>query len=366
MVKILVIEDEESIRENILDLLDAEDFEAFGAENGKKGVQLAIEKEPDLVLCDVMMPEIDGYSVIKALRSNPTTATIPFIFLTARVDKSDLRTGMELGADDYLTKPCTPDELLKAVRIRLEKQAIIKQQQTQKLEELRTNLALSLPHELRTPLNGILGFSELLLDDFESLPPEEVREMLDSINVSGKRLYRLIQNFLLYAELELLHLDNTRLQAYYDANSYSIKELLTELAKEQARQAERETDLHLEIENASVQVSPSRLQKLVEEIINNAFKFSFPGTPVQVIGKVEPQGYVLTISDQGRGMTPEQITGIGAYMQFERRLYEQQGSGLGLTIAKRLTEIYKGKLTIESIPEEKTTVCVTLPLETHS
>ena len=122
MTKILVIEDEESVRENILDLLEAENLETLAAANGKIGVELAVSEVPDLILCDLMMPNIDGYEVLKLLNSQAITATIPFIFLTARTARADIRQGMELGADDYLTKPFTRSELLNAIKSRLEKQ----------------------------------------------------------------------------------------------------------------------------------------------------------------------------------------------------------------------------------------------------
>ncbi|MFN6513577.1 MAG: EAL domain-containing protein [Nostoc sp. CreGUA01] len=126
MPKILIIEDEESVRENILDLLEAEDFETIAAANGRIGVDLAISQVPDLILCDMMMPEIDGYGVLTVLRQDPATATIPFIFLTAKSAKSDFRRGMDLGADDYITKPFTRAELLSAIMNRLEKHATLK------------------------------------------------------------------------------------------------------------------------------------------------------------------------------------------------------------------------------------------------
>jgi EAL domain-containing protein (putative c-di-GMP-specific phosphodiesterase class I)/CheY-like chemotaxis protein len=122
MTKILVIEDEESVRENILDLLEAESFETLAAANGKIGVDLAVSEIPDLILCDLMMPNLDGYEVLKRLHLQAATATIPFIFLTARTAKADLRKGMDLGADDYVTKPFTRSELLSAIMSRLEKQ----------------------------------------------------------------------------------------------------------------------------------------------------------------------------------------------------------------------------------------------------
>ncbi len=140
MTKILVIEDEQLVRENILDLLEAEGFEGIGAENGHVGVTWAWDCKPDLIICDVMMPELDGYDVLKLLRKEPVTATIPFIFLTAKADKADFRQGMQLGADDYLTKPFTSAELLGAISTRLERKAAVARQSEQKLEELRKSL----------------------------------------------------------------------------------------------------------------------------------------------------------------------------------------------------------------------------------
>ncbi|HEY9695581.1 MAG TPA: EAL domain-containing response regulator [Oculatellaceae cyanobacterium] len=125
MNTILVIEDEELVRENILDLLDAEGFDTINASNGTIGVELAKKQKPDLIICDVMMPDIDGYGVLNILRQNLETATIPFIFLTAKAEKSDFRQGMNLGADDYLTKPYQPDELLGIITTRLKKRQAI-------------------------------------------------------------------------------------------------------------------------------------------------------------------------------------------------------------------------------------------------
>lgn len=122
MKKILVIEDESAIRENLLRLLKGEGFEVIEAENGRVGVSMAITKLPDLILCDITMPELDGYGVLATLRSEAITATIPFIFLTGKADRAELRLGMEQGADDYLTKPFTRDELLSAIASRFRKQ----------------------------------------------------------------------------------------------------------------------------------------------------------------------------------------------------------------------------------------------------
>src|SRR5205809_689698 len=119
MKKILVIEDEPEMRRNISVLLRYAQFEPIAAENGRKGVEIARRENPDLILCDVMMPELDGYGVLQALQTDPSLARIPFIFLTAKGEKEDLRTGMNLGADDYLTKPVPNAELFRAIATRL-------------------------------------------------------------------------------------------------------------------------------------------------------------------------------------------------------------------------------------------------------
>src|SRR4051812_43265617 len=121
MTKILVIEDELSIRENMAEILEYEGYEVLTAEQGVAGVQMARDSMPDLVICDIMMPLLDGYGVLTELRSQAETATIPFIFLTARADRDAIRIGMNAGADDYLTKPCGRDEIMAAVRARMAK-----------------------------------------------------------------------------------------------------------------------------------------------------------------------------------------------------------------------------------------------------
>lgn len=120
-LKILVIEDEELVRENLLEILEVNKFEAIAAINGQEGLQKAQENLPDLIICDIMMPDLDGYTVLTELQKDPLTEMIPFIFLTAKTERDDQRLAMELGADDYITKPCTVTELLSAIAIRLKK-----------------------------------------------------------------------------------------------------------------------------------------------------------------------------------------------------------------------------------------------------
>ncbi len=147
MKKILVIEDEPEMRRNLTTILRLEHFQPLAAENGRLGLELARREKPDVILCDVMMPELDGYGVIAALRASEETVSIPFIFLTAKGEKPDIRAGMNLGADDYLTKPVAKAELLAAIRSRLERAA----QQT--IPEFKPNF------ESAKPLEAVLGLT---------------------------------------------------------------------------------------------------------------------------------------------------------------------------------------------------------------
>jgi len=136
MKKILLIEDDSMMRENTAEILELANYEVFTAANGKEGSVLAKKTKPDLIVCDILMPELDGYGVLHVLSKDPETASIPFIFLTAKVERNEMRKGMELGADDYLTKPFEDTEILNAVEIRLKKNELIKMKFKQSLEGL--------------------------------------------------------------------------------------------------------------------------------------------------------------------------------------------------------------------------------------
>lgn len=362
MTTILVIEDEEPIRENLATLLEAEGYTVISAANGRIGVQLARQHLPDLILCDILMPELDGYGVYRELRQDPVTAIIPFIFLTARATQADLRAGMILGADDYLTKPFRREDVLQAIATRLARRAVVTQHFQSKVDELRRGMAQMLPHELRTPLTGILGFSSILAENYASLQADEIREIADAIHRSAGRLHRLIQKFLLYAELELVARNPEELQMLRGLRVESAALVIETAARRKAEEAGRNADLSLDLQDAAVGIAEPYLTFMAEELTENAFKFSTAGTPVQISSRVADRGLIIAVADHGRGMTPQQLAGVSAFMQFERRRYEQQGQGLGLALVRRLAELHGGELQIESRPDQGMTVRVSLPL----
>lgn len=361
MKKILVIDDEPWLREMVQMALRQYGFDVVLAENGAVGIELARRELPDLVLCDVNMDKVDGYLTLSALRNEPATAAVPFILMTGLADPAGMRHGMELGADDYLPKPFTIEELYAAVEARLKKAATLRQEAERKLADLRDNISLMLPHELRTPLNGILTYGEILATEAMTLPPAEIADMGRAIHDSSQRLERLIENFLIYAQIELLAADPQKINALRTKHTESPATLVEERARAQARAAEREGDLALQLADRPMPLSEDYLGKIVEELVQNAFKFSEPGSPVHVSISELPNGVALVVQDQGRGFSTEHITRIGAYMQFDRKMQEQQGLGLGLTIAKRLTELHGGLLSIQGKRGSPTIVTAKFP-----
>jgi len=361
MKKILVIDDEEWLREMIQVALQQRGHDVLQAENGAVGVEKARKDLPDLILCDVNMGKMDGYATLSALRNEPTTATIPFILMTGLADNAGMRHGMELGADDYLPKPFTIDGLYAAVDARLKKVQTVRAEAERKLTDLRDNISMMLPHELRTPLNGILAYGEILIADAATLQPHEIGEMGQVIYESGRRLERLIENFLILAQLQLLEADPQKVNALRRKQTTSPVRLIEEHARKQAEEASRTGDLQLQLSDTPVPISEEYLGKVVDELIQNAFKFSSSGAAVRVELSKTPAAVVLSVRDHGRGFSTEHISRVGAYMQFDRKMHEQQGIGLGLSIARRLTELHGGTLTIQSEKSAGTTVVVKLP-----
>lgn len=367
MTKILVIDDDLSIRNSLKEILTILSFETIIAPDSATGILLAKTDFPDLILCDIMMPNIDGYQVLKELKENSLTTNIPFIFLTAKSHFSEIREGMNMGADDYIVKPFTFKDLSRAINIRLEKKRTSEIETEKKLVELRTNISSHLPHELYTPLNGIMGPAQLLAQLPEKLSVEKIAEMGRLIYSSAERLHNIIQNFVLYSELELITNDQEKIAELKSKKEFCCPDyIILNSAECISNKYNRNSDLILPIidENIRINMSESYFQIVVNQLIENAFKFSTPNSPIQISSHIDndKMTYCFSIIDSGRGMTDEQIKRIGGYMQFERKKYEQQGAGLGLAIARKIVELHDGDFMIESVIGEKTIVTINLSL----
>ena len=359
---VLIISSQKEISQNIKEMITEDKFLVITASNDRLGLIEIQQKLPDLIFCQLNTAEIDSYRLLTELRKNSHTFTIPFIFITTKFDARQWRRGMDLGADDFLLQPFTASELHEVINARLAKQEAILTQYKQELDHLRNSIVDFLPHEMRTALTGILASSDLLLNQLDRLDLSIVRELLGCIDASSQRLSRLVHNFLLYSELSLIsqNLDQINLSNSPETclSLKTVEQIVAKLGKD----CHRPIDISWHGEDVSLAMSSFHLTKLIEELIDNALKFSSVGTPIEVTGHKNGDYFHLSVRDRGRGMTAEQIALIGACIQFDRPTYEQQGCGLGLAIVKQLLHIYGGKLIINSVLNQETKVNVYIPL----
>lgn len=363
MPKILVIEDEQDIRETIAEMLEFLDYDVVTSNDGAQGVKLARLHHPDLILCDIIMPNLDGYGVLMQLSADPKTVNIPIIFLTAKSMHEDIRRGMVLGADDYLTKPFSAHDLQEAVAARLERFDRVVWQGQHDLKLLREYLNLTLPHELRTPLTIISGYLDILQNGFDEFETDEVTSMLEKIGESAHRMRGVVENFVAYSQARIIRRDPELMAKLHEFSQTSAVQVLIEKqALQEATLAGREIDLSLNLQEGDVFFYVEHLRKVLSCLLINAFKFSPKGMPVQVTSRIESDSYIIQVRDFGRGMSAEEIDQIGENRQFERKLYEQQGVGLGLALAHLLAVINDGSLNIESSLGKYTAVTIRLKL----
>lgn len=356
MPRLLLVEDDDALRELYAELLAEAGHVLFTAGTGAGGLEILRRERPDLVLCDVGLPDLDGYGVLEAVRSDPVLAPTPFLFLTGLADKAQVRAGMAQGADDYLTKPVSPDELVAAVAARLARHDATRESAERRVDEMRRSLAVLLPHELRTPLTAILGGARMIQSFHREMPPEQIEEMAGAIVSAGQRLHRMAENYLLCAELELQRLADPAAAGRPLHGSAGAADVEA-AARERAAEVGRGDDVGLALDDLIVPTAPAYLRKIVSELVDNACKFSQAGTPVRVLLR-DDQGPLLEVADSGRGMSQQQLDDIGAFRQFDRAEHEQQGSGLGLALVKGLANGSGGHLSIESRPDAGTRVRV--------
>lgn len=357
--KILLIDDEELMRRTIRATLVRRGFTVLESANGAEGLELAKSQLPDLILCDINMLGLSGYDVLQRVQQHPATAAIPVVLITGDSEHHGLREGMNLGADDFLVKPFSPDSLLAAVGARIKRRQAVRQQATLEMEQLRRNIGQAVPHEMLTPLNGILATAELI-EGNPALSPD-VTELARVIISSGERLHRLISRFMRYTQLELMASRPGELAALWQSTSGPVDELVAAAAQAVAAEAQRAADLRLDLAGCTAPMLAEYFSQLCVELLDNAFKFSTAGTPVEVKVGLAADDIWLSVRDHGRGMGSDEIQRIGAFMQFQRGRYEQQGAGLGLVLARRIAEIHGGSLELNSQPGVGTEVLVRLP-----
>jgi len=344
-MNILIIEDEDDIRQTLQELLELNGHTALAAADGPAGIALA-ERRPDLIFCDINMPGMDGYAVMEAVQRHPHCRDIPFIFLTALADRAAQRRGMTLGADDYITKPCTEREILDAIAARVRRQRPLRERLEALLAERQREAGAAWSHELMTPLNGVLGGLQLIEAEAEAIKPEELKELLALIRDGAERQHRLSRQLILHHELvQLKSAPPPAARLGCDAASG-----IAAGAAEAAARHRREADVSVQCDDARLPLAATHLAAAVAELTGNALRFSSPGQPVTVTGTAGAGRYTITITDQGPGMTAEECRSFGPFVQFGRAKREQQGLGLGLAIAQSVAELAGGRLDLRPAP----------------
>jgi two-component system, sensor histidine kinase and response regulator len=371
MTKILVIEDEASLRDDLVELLDAEGFEAVGAEDGQMGVELAQKILPDLIICDIMLPKLDGHGVLSLLRNDTVTSLIPFIFLTARGTVDDFRQGMNLGADDYLTKPWRQADLMQAIATRLGKQAAVLQLQ-QKVEALEYSNVLkdgflnTASCELRSPITNMM----LSIQMIRNAPTRERQQLyIELLETECSREINLINDLLELQQLEThsrpLRLEPLNLQEWIS--------VIAEPFYKRIQQRQQTLQINIPPYIPSLVLDCVSLKRILGELLNNACKYTAPKGKIvldvyrspQVTGADSNPVLMTTFVVSNQAEIPKEAIPC-LFDKFYRvpggDRWNQGGSGLGLPLVKQLVEQLEGNIQVIS-ESHWTQVLIHLPAQ---
>jgi len=365
--QILVVEDDRHLIEGIREILEINGYEVMTASNGEAALEIlrSCARPPDLIVSDIMMPRMDGYEFCKEVRSRDKWAVIPFIFLTAKGERDDIKRGKSLGVDDYVVKPFDAEELLIVVRAKLATQQIRQKVWQNEVSNIKHNILTILNHEFRTPLTYVVAYADMLHRDADELSKEEMIAFLHGINAGASRLRRLVENFILLVELETGEAEETfgwrhSLLTNYTALWHSIAVKYADLAEE--KQVTFEIDVEDDL--PAIKADTEYLTAALECLVDNAIKFSDkPGTVITLRAYLQDSFVCLSVRDQGRGIPDHELENIfQTFYQIDRSKYEDQGAGSGLAIVKGVATLHGGFPFVESALGVGSTFTVQLPI----
>ena len=373
MVTILVVEDDRAMREGICDLLQVYDigFEIniVSADNGRSGLNALSQKSPDLVISDIMMPHMDGIEFVQEVRRHTEWVEIPFIFLTALGGEEDVLKGRLSGADLYLTKPIDTKLLLELVQTQLTRTFQIKHQRRIEKTNLQKSILQLLNHEFRTPLTYVSAYSEMLADSIQGQhDPQDFHAYLHGIQAGCLRLTRLVESFIKIIELRTGEAqDNFKRHAQPIENIISlVEEAMSAALRYSVSQTVR---LNL---TKPLHISPTfgdriSLITVFKEIIENAVKFASiyrdKAALINITFASQENFVAISIEDNGIGIPPEAHARIfDLFYQHDRDFIEQQGAGIGLSVARGIMNLHGGSIEVKSEGGKGSTFTVKLPI----
>jgi signal transduction histidine kinase len=355
---ILIIDDDAHLAAVMALGLETNGYTTLCAPDGNIGLEMAHAHMPDLIFCDVDMPGKDGRVLLRELRADPKLSDRQFVLMTGRAPMANQRTGMDLGADDFLLKPFDLGALIRCVEARMARAGLSRRIDDQGVEQMRKSLNSSLPHEFFTPLAGILGLTELLQKELDTATKDEIRDYLREIHDAGRRLHRRLSNYLLILGLEPKGTGRETVLLGAD----TVAKMLSDGASASAVRHNRVADLGLDIVGAGIRASPADLAALSEELVDNALTYSDKGSQVRVRARPDSGFLRLTVVDLGRGMTPKQQRQLDSGAGADPKTNENQSVGVGLTLVRKLVQVLDGEIRLESEVGKGTTIHITLPI----
>ena len=365
---ILVVEDDMHLMEGIRDILEINDYHVLTAANGAAGLDVleAQPRPPDLIVSDIMMPRMDGYDFFHEVRSREHWVAIPFIFLTAKGERDDIKRGKSMGAEDYVVKPFDADELLVAVSAKLKRRQELDAVRLTEVSNIKHNILTIINHEYRTPLTYIVAYADMLERDADELSVSDMRAFLHGLNAGANRLRRLVENFILLVELETGSADRTfawrsTIMTNYLPLLRVVEHKYLDLAEEKGYHIQVSVDDNLLPIRADVEY----LNAALECLVDNAIKFSTrQGSVIHLRAYLDGAQVCLCVSDQGRGIPDHEKENIfQTFYQIDRERFEDQGAGAGLAIVRGIVRLHGGSVTVDSVYGEGSTFIVALPVQ---
>lgn len=356
-MKILVIDDELNVRETLVEILETSGHEVLAAENGAAGLVLGRSAHPDVVLCDIMMPVMGGFEVLQHFRADKTLSQIPYLFLSAKSEGDFIRKAINLGADDFITKPFKANELLEAIRNKVQRFARYKAALTNQMEQVAMHFGKYGFHELNTPMNGILGAVDFMLEYDDLIQEPERMDLLSSVKISAMRIMRTYTNLLLYFKVN----EGEEVYSYKWTSDLVVGE--NSVKKRIGLLYENRVLPTFSMQQGRLCMHHQALELVLFELVDNAMKFGDEHRPPSVTGTLstDHKYYIVTVQDFGHGMDQKQLAMVGPMVQFNRDKREQQGWGLGLYLAKHLIEKSGGSFSLKSVIGEGTTAIACIP-----
>lgn len=345
---ILVVDDNPLIQNVIKSLLLNESYDVVCCSNGEEALGALEANEFDVIVCDVMMPRLDGYGLHQQVRDKAQFSHIPFIFLTALGDELEIKRGRETGADDYVVKPFDPRELVSLIRGKILRSKHLQSKSEEQYDTFRKRIIHTLSHEFRTPLVAINTGTELLLDQ-KSIDQEKAKQLLEAIQRGGQRLEKLVNDFMMMQQVEAgiaERLYQTR------ARKVELNELMVKMVESIKEEHQGKTVL-IEFkeseQKAYAHVYSPHIENILYRLVDNAIKFSQGKKTVLVELLAEETFWCVQVLDRGIGLSASKIKeAIDAFGQVDRDILEQQGGGLGLALASSYAVINKGSLSLVS------------------